>query len=131
MLSLKTRNKIDTEFEMSSMTDIVFLLLIFFMLSYAYGNSSSIQVSLPISNSTDTSNNFLSVVIDKNLDYYVSDNKVDINELNDILSKKINDVCKNILVEADENVPITYVVKVADIAISLNANLAIATRPLN
>jgi biopolymer transport protein ExbD len=128
-MNLKTRNKLDIDFETSSLTDIVFLLLIFFMLTSADKVHESIQVTLPSSETSDVTHEFLSVTITKDLVYYVSGEAVDFFNIKNLLSIKMP-ASKNILVQADESVPINYVIKVCDLVNSLGANLSIATTKL-
>ncbi|MFO7673908.1 MAG: biopolymer transporter ExbD, partial [Lutibacter sp.] len=46
-MDIRGRNKISPEFSMSSMTDIVFLLLIFFMITSTLVTTSALDILLP------------------------------------------------------------------------------------
>jgi biopolymer transport protein ExbD len=126
-MNLKTRNKLDIDFETSSLTDIVFLLLIFFMLSATYKVHDSIQVNLPASDSRNAADDFVSVVITKELGYYVGDEVVQFDNIKEVLDKKMTS-SKHVLIEADECVPISCVIKVSDLVMSLGGKLSIATK---
>jgi biopolymer transport protein ExbD len=52
-MNLSSKNKISPEFSMASMTDLIFLLLVFFMLTSSFVTPSGLPVSLP---SSQTSN---------------------------------------------------------------------------
>ena len=66
----KTRNKVSTEFNMSSMTDIVFLLLIFFMLTSTMVTTNALDLVLPKAKGKTDSNKSTSVSIDKDLNFF-------------------------------------------------------------
>ena len=68
-MKLKGRNKVSPEFSMSSMTDIVFLLLVFFMLTSNAPNALDLLLPKAKGKSTNTQN--VSVTINKNLEYFV------------------------------------------------------------
>ena len=70
-MALKTRNKVNANFSMSSMTDIVFLLLIFFMVTSTLITPNALKLLLPKSSNQTASNPITSVSIDKNYNYYI------------------------------------------------------------
>ena len=73
-MKLKGRNKVSPDFSMSSMTDIVFLLLIFFMLTANSPNALDLLLPKAKGKSTNTQN--VSVSIDKNLQYFVNNERI-------------------------------------------------------
>ena len=80
-MALRSRNKVTPNFNMSSMTDIVFLLLIFFMLTSTLVSPNALKLLLPNSKSKTLEKQTISISIDKNINFYIDENQVDINEL--------------------------------------------------
>ena len=80
-MNLKSNNKINPLFSMSSMTDIIFLLLIFFMLTASFVTPSGLPVNLPSSKSSTIVIQKVSVTITKDLKYFVNDQETSIENL--------------------------------------------------
>ena len=129
-MALKSRNKVSPNFNMSSMTDIVFLLLIFFMLTSTLVSPNALKLLLPNSKAKTLEKQTISVSINKNLDFYINKNYVFENnlenELKQILSKQEEPA---IILHADKTVDIEYVVKVMDIAYRNKYKIVLATKP--
>ncbi|MDI9356917.1 MAG: biopolymer transporter ExbD [Chitinophagaceae bacterium] len=129
-MNLVPKNKIDVSFSMSSMTDIIFLLLIFFMLTSNFITPSGLPVNLPSSKSSTIVLQKVSVTITKNIEYYVNDKLVRSNNIESELKKVLDGSTEGVVVlHIDESVPSQYLVKVAGIASSLKAKVSIATKP--
>ncbi len=75
-MGLQSKNKVDPAFSMSSMTDIIFLLLIFFMLTSSFITPSGLPVNLPSSETSDIILQEVSVTVTKDLKYSVNDRVV-------------------------------------------------------
>ena len=88
-MGLQTKHKIEPMFSMSSMTDIVFLLLIFFMLTSSFITPSGLPVNLPTSKASTVEMQKVSVTITENLDFYVNDKKVSRGSLEGELRSKL------------------------------------------
>ena len=71
-MALKRKTKIEPNFSMSSMTDIIFLLLIFFMLTSTVVVPNAIKLTLPQAQKQTAAKPQSRVTIDKNLNYYVA-----------------------------------------------------------
>ena len=71
-MSLKRRTKVKAGFSMASMTDVIFLLLIFFMISSTVVVPNAIKVTLPQSKQQTAAKPLTRVTIDQNLNYYVA-----------------------------------------------------------
>ncbi|MBT8291099.1 MAG: biopolymer transporter ExbD, partial [Muriicola sp.] len=127
-MKLKGRNKISPEFSMSSMTDIVFLLLIFFMLTANSPNALDLLLPKAKGKSTNTQN--VSVSINKNLEYFVDNQQINGAyieiELKKALEGKEN---PTIILRAEESVAIKEAVNVMDIANKNNYKVILAVRP--
>lgn len=114
---------------MSSMTDIVFLLLIFFMLTSTLVHPNALKLLLPQSANQTSAKPQTSVSITQDLRYYVESRRVKYEELEPTLQAKLgaNDDMY-IALHVDENVPMKEVVKVMNIAKKNKYKLILATR---
>lgn len=128
-MNLKANNKINPLFSMSSMTDIIFLLLIFFMLTASFITPSGLPVSLPSSKSSTIVIQKVSVTITKDLRYFVNDKEVNISNIEIHLRNEIGDKEGLVVLHCDKDVPVEHLVNVAGIATSLEAKVIIATQP--
>lgn len=116
-MKLRTRNKINPSFNMSSMTDLVFLLLIFFMiLSTLIKTNSVLNLSLPSSTSKEKSRAKVRVNIDAAYQFYVDRTPVTPEMLGPTLKQRLGEnPDARVEVAVDENVPHKYFVQAADI----------------
>ena len=116
-MNLKGRNKVDPSFNMSSMTDIVFLLLIFFMLTSTLVTVSAIDVLLPKAGGKTENNTAVAVTITENSSFYIDKTKVsNANLERTILTKVGANKKKTVVIRGDQNVPYKNVMRVIDIA---------------
>ncbi|WP_445384191.1 ExbD/TolR family protein [Robiginitalea sp. IMCC44478] len=127
-MKLKGRNKISPEFSMSSMTDIVFLLLIFFMLTANSPNALDLLLPKARGKSTNTQN--VSVTINRNLEYFVDNQQIN-GDYIEIELKKALEGQENptIILRAEESVAIKEAVNVMDIANRNSYKVILAVRP--
>jgi|TARA_B100001540_G_scaffold204726_1_gene180355 biopolymer transport protein ExbD len=129
-MALKSRNKVSPNFNMSSMTDIVFLLLIFFMLTSTLVSPNALKLLLPNSKSKTLEKQTISVSINKDLDFYINENQVIENNLESELKEVLsNQKEPAIILHADKTVDIEHVVKVMDIAYRNKYKIVLATKP--
>jgi len=127
-MKLKGRNKVSPDFSMSSMTDIVFLLLVFFMLTANAPNALDLLLPKAKGKSTNTQN--VSVTIDKNLKYYVNSEQINGEYIEIELKKALKGQEKpTIILRAEESVAIKEAVNVMDIANRNNYKVILAVRP--
>ncbi len=84
-MALKRRSKASVEFSMSSMTDLIFLLLIFFMITASFVTPSALNLTLPQASKKVVTNPTVTIEIDKNLDYYFKGKKITLDQLTPIL----------------------------------------------
>ncbi|HHC81089.1 MAG TPA: biopolymer transporter ExbD [Flavobacteriia bacterium] len=129
-MNIRGRNKISPEFNMSSMTDIVFLLLIFFMLTSTLVTVNALDILLPKASGKTENNKSVAVSITKKLDFYIDTKKVNENSL----EKKLTDLLSNqenptIVLRAEEGVPIEKAVYIMDIANRNKFKVILAVRP--
>ncbi|MBL7846403.1 MAG: biopolymer transporter ExbD [Cyclobacteriaceae bacterium] len=128
-MDLKTRNKVDVAFSMASMTDLIFLLLIFFMLTASFVTPSGLPVNLPTSKVSTIEVQKVSITVTKDLQYYVNDKHVTKNALEAELKPLLSSASGVVVLHIDESVPTRELVYVAGIATSLEARVTIATKP--
>ncbi len=129
-MDLRSKNKVDVNFSMSSMADIIFLLLIFFMLTSSFITPSGLPVNLPSSKSSQIVLQKVSVTISKDLRYFVNDQPVRQNQLEMALKSQLEGKEGIVVLHVDKTVPVEHLVKVAGIATALEAKVSIATKPL-
>ena len=115
---------------MSSMTDIIFLLLIFFMLTSNFVTPTGLPVSLPKSSVSNIVMEKISVTITEDLTYALNGNPVAFEELQPQLAALLQGTEEGVVVlHVDKTVPVENLVKVASIAAGLNAKVTLATEP--
>ena len=127
-MNFKNRNKVSPDFSMSSMTDIVFLLLIFFMLTASTPNALDLLLPKAKGKSTNTQN--VSVSIKKNENYYVDNKQIDVDQIENTMRSLLKDKENpTILLRVEETVPIEKAVLVMDIANRNKFKIILAVRP--
>ncbi|WP_299250933.1 biopolymer transporter ExbD [uncultured Cytophaga sp.] len=130
-MELKRRNKVTADFNMSSMTDLVFLLLIFFMLTSNFVTPSGLPVNLPTTKKSDNIQAAeVSVTITNDMKFLVGPKQVTLENLEAELKSALSKVSDNkfVVLHVDKAVPTEYFVKVASIANSLGAKVSLATK---
>ena len=117
-MNLKGRNKITPEFNMSSMTDIVFLLLIFFMIASTLAkNLDTIDVKLPQAKGKTENRNTVSLTINNRSQFYLDSKQISKSRIErELIAKLKGSSTPAIVLRAEEKVPIDQVVYVMNIA---------------
>ncbi|NOR73928.1 MAG: biopolymer transporter ExbD [Draconibacterium sp.] len=134
-MALKRRNKVNPSFSMSSMTDIVFLLLIFFMVTSTLIAPNALKLLLPQSNNQTTAKAITTISITSNLKYYINDDGdlkiVSFPEIEPFLQNKYGVGNDDIYISlhADKKVPWEEVVKIMNIARRNKYKMIAATSP--
>ena len=129
-MDIRGRNKINPNFNMSSMTDIVFLLLIFFMITSTLVTTSALDILLPKASGKTENRKSVSVSITKKLDFYIDQKKVKENRLEqDLIATLSGKEDPTIVLRAEEGVPIEKAVKIMDIANRNRIKVILAVRP--
>lgn len=128
-MKLRTKNQLNTQFSTSSMTDMVFILLIFFMLTAAAVTPQALSIDLPVSNHAAETQSQVNVTITAALDYYVDQQRIAREELGAVLREKLVVGQQNaVLLQIDQTVSVAHMVYVTDLATALQATVAVATR---
>ena len=129
-MDIRGRNKINPNFNMSSMTDIVFLLLIFFMITSTLVTTSALDILLPKASGKTENKKSVSVTITKGMAYYIDMEKVNESQLESKLISLVgNQDAPTIVLRAEEGVPIEKAVKIMDIANRNRYKVILAVRP--
>ena len=129
-MNIRGRNKITPEFNMSSMTDIVFLLLIFFMIASTLVTTNAIDILLPKASGKTENKKSVSVSIQKDLSFYIDQSKVEIQNLaTELLQLLQQEAEPTLVLRAEKSVPVDYVVKVMDIANRNKFKIILAVNP--
>ncbi|MCF6213493.1 MAG: biopolymer transporter ExbD [Flavobacteriaceae bacterium] len=131
-MNFRGRNKVNPQFNMSSMTDIVFLLLIFFMITSTLVTTSALDIILPKASGKTVNKKNTSITIKKNLKFYLNDSKSSTPESRVEFALKASIInLKNpvLVIRAEEGVPIEKVVKIMDIANRNKFKVILAVRP--
>lgn len=129
-MNIRGRHKVTPEFNMSSMTDIVFLLLIFFMLASTLVTTNAIDILLPKASGKTENKKSVAVSIDKDLVYFIDQKQITHQQLEPELVKSLSQKqSPTIVLRAEKSVPIDYVVKVMDIANQNKFKVILAVNP--
>ena len=129
-MSLRSKNKVSANFSMSSMTDIVFLLLIFFMLTSTLVSPNALKLLLPNSKARTLEKQTISVSITPEIEYYIEDQKFPFDQLENQLKQRLaNEQEPAIVLHADKTVDIEFAVKVMDIAYRNKYKVVLTTNP--
>lgn len=134
-MGLKRRNKVEATFAMSSMTDLIFLLLLFFVMASTMSSPNDIKINLPQAKAkTNTKQVVAKVSIDELGNYFVALGKekpiaIDAEDLEPYLaSVQQQDSTAYIALHADQDIAYKEVVRVLDIANQHKMKLVVATR---
>lgn len=128
-MALKRRSKVDASFNMSSMTDIVFLLLIFFMVTSTLVHPNALKLVLPKSENQTSAKPMTTVSITSDLKYYIERDQVSFEEIEPRLVTKVGEIPETyIALHVSETVPMREVVKVMNICKQHQFKLVLATR---
>ncbi|MFP4847119.1 ExbD/TolR family protein [Winogradskyella sp. PE311] len=124
------RNKVTPEFNFASMTDIVFLLLIFFMIASTLVSTNAIDIVLPKASGKTENKKSTAVSIKKDLTYYIDQKRVGESVLeSQLLSILSSQESPTIVLRAEKSVPVENVVKVMDIANRNKFKVILAVKP--
>lgn len=121
---------------MASMSDLVFLLLIFFMLTSTLVAPNAIKLLLPSSESRTMARQTTTVYINGENNIFLEEVEVDIDQLHDGLVVALrNETEASVVLRADQSVPVQYIVSVIDVVNNINSmaqtqhKVILATQP--
>ncbi len=120
-MAIRTRNKLSVDFNMASMSDLVFLLLIFFMLTSTLIAPNAIKLMLPSSNSKTMAKQTVTVYINEGFQYFLEERPSSELSLQADLQAALQSQKEGtVVVRSDKSVPVQYVVNVIDAINQLN-----------
>jgi len=127
----KRHQRVKAEVHTSAMNDIMFFLLLFFLIASTVTNPNVIKLMLPKSSSGKAvAKKSISVTISRDLKYTVNNKLVKVEDLQNALAGFKNVGTElTIILSVDRTVAIQDVVQVMDIAQKLNIKLVLATEP--
>lgn len=129
-MNIRGRNKVTPEFNMASMTDIVFLLLIFFMIASTLVTTNAIDIVLPTASGKTENKKSVAVSIKEDLTYYIDQKRVGESVLEVQLIEALSSQEQpTIILRAEKSVPVESVVKVMDIANRNKFKVILAVKP--
>ena len=121
---IRSQNRIKIETNSSSMSDLVFLLLIFFMITSTLISPNAVKLLLPESSSKTMAKQNVTVYIDESNNFYVGETAVGVDQLQPMIASGIEpgveDAC--IVLRSDKTVQVQYVVNVIDAVNEINAS---------
>lgn len=124
------RHKKTAEMHNSALNDILFILLLFFLIVSTLANPNVIKLSVPRGTSNTKAKQTVVVSIDQNRHYYVGTKKVPFERLKDMLMPALanENLEPTIVINAEKSVPVEDVVNVMEIANKLGAKVVLATK---
>lgn len=132
-MGFKKRNRANPEFSLASLTDVVFLLLIFFMLTSTLVTQNALNLKLPGANNKLVASPALAVSVKNNGDYFLGAQPSNLADIESFIKNKVvgnNDPKQTtVTILAEKQCPIEYVVNVMDIANRLKIGAILATEP--
>lgn len=129
-MAIKRSSKISTSFSAASMTDMIFLLLMFLLIATTLVSPNALRLTLPKSNNQLAEKAYTTVSITADLKYYVETEQVTPETLESVLqAKTAGQEQPTISLHCDKSVPIDEVVRVMNIARNNNFRLILATSP--
>lgn len=135
-MAIKLRNPRRAEFNMASMSDLVFLLLIFFMLTSTLVAPNAIKLLLPSSDSRTMARQTSTVYINKGNNIFLEETPVDLEGLQrGLITALQNQTEASVVLRADQSVPVQYIVSVIDVVNNINTmsqtkhKVILATQP--
>jgi biopolymer transport protein ExbD len=131
-MGLKKRSKVSAQFNMSSLTDIIFLLLIFFMLTSTLVAPNALNLKLPGTSTqrVSSTDRLDEVRIDREGRYFFNNRRISIDDLDGRLARATRGRAANsvsIIIAPDRGADVEYVVAVMDLALRYDINGVLAS----
>ena len=129
-MAIRSRNKVDVNYSVAGMTDIIFLLLLFFMLTSTLIAPNALKLLLPQSNNQTNVRAITTVSITADIRFFIEKAPIDPEMLETRLQARLAKVKEpTIAIHADKSVPIQHIVMVMNIARRNNYKVILATSP--
>lgn len=121
-MAIKRRNRQKIEFSTSAMSDLVFLLLIFFMLTSTLVAPNAIKLLLPSSNSRTMAKQTVTVYVNNKNQYFVEKKAVGESSLKSEIAAGLKGYPEGtVVVRSDKSVPVQYIVNIIDAVNDINS----------
>ncbi|MDR0544688.1 MAG: biopolymer transporter ExbD [Odoribacteraceae bacterium] len=129
-MALKRRHKINPLFSMASMTDVIFLLLLFFMISTTLVNPNALRLALPESAGQIPDRPRVTVSIDKNLVFYLNEKVTPLPLIEERLVEALRGASDPVIsLQVDKSIPVEHLMKIMNIAKKRDYRVTLATTP--
>ncbi len=129
-MAIKRGSKVETSFGSASMTDLMFLLIIFFMVAMTMVNTNALQVLLPKGTTRVDEKPTTTVTVTENLEYFIDGNPTTFDALEPLLVKRFEGVEKPVvMVSMDKNVRVDEFAKLMNMAKRCGFSLFMMTAP--
>ena len=124
------RHRRHAEMHNSALNDILFILLLFFLIVSTLANPNVIKLSVPKATTNTKAKQTVVVSIDQNRDYYVGTRRVPFERLRESLAPALanENLEPTIVINAEKSVPVEDIVNVMEIANKLGAKVVLATK---
>jgi biopolymer transport protein ExbD len=120
-MAIQTRNKISASFSISSMSDLVFFLMIFFMITTTLVAPNAIKLLLPATSSKTLAKPTITVYINEKFDFFVEELQVNTETLESRIAEKLDSQTEGtVILKADKSVPVQHIVTVIDAVNRIN-----------
>lgn len=130
-MSLRSKSKVSAEFNMSSMTDIIFLLLIFFVITSTVVREPVMKILLPKGVKKNIVKQVVKLYVDKDLNYAIDEKVVSLDRLPSELEAVLsNNPDATVSVHADKEIAYENVMNLVLMADKLNAKVVLALDPI-
>lgn len=129
-MAIKRGSKVDMNSSSASMTDLMFLLLIFLMIATTLINSNALKITLPKGTSPTKDKSEVVVSLTPDLQWYVDDAPVPFDQMESVLKSKLEGVAEpRITFRGDKVIPYDEFIKIANLTNRNNYKLNLATAP--
>lgn len=129
-MAIKRGSKIETSFGSASMTDLMFLLLIFLMVATTLINSNALKILLPKSTNVVSDKPTTTLSIDVNNNYFLDGEKVVFSQIEPLLQKKFKGVEKPVvMLNMDKRLTVEEFAKIMNMAKNNGYSLFLMTEP--
>lgn len=131
-MSIKRGSKVETSFGAASMTDLMFLLLIFLMVATTLINNNALKIMLPKSSNQVDDKPTTTISVTENLDYFIDNEPVAFSQVESILQNKFsgNNIEKPVvMLNMDKRVSVDEFTKIMNIAKNNQYSLFLMTQP--
>jgi biopolymer transport protein ExbD len=130
-MNLKRRNRATSEVSTHSLNDIMFFLLLFFLIASTMANPNVVKLMLPNAKSNQTViKKPISVSIKKDLTYYIDTKPVSLADMEArLMAKMAGTTDPAVVLRIDKEVPVQYLVDLLDLGNKLKIKMVLATTP--